>query len=265
MKCQFGRKINAAYKMLALIVSFTLCILHMKYYAPASQASSFSVVILSKYHTTLKIGQITRIIGVASNGKTVRWKSSKSSVASVDTYGKVTAKKAGTCVVTAKVAGAEASCKVTVKKTEIKLNAATVTMENGASYRLKAMTSNGSEVTWKSSKSSVAEVEEDGSIYARKVGEATITARADGTKKTCRVTVKKPKITLSRTSLEMAPGETQRLTARVSSRRTPVWKSKKSSVATVDDSGNITALKSGVTVISCTVDGTKKECCVTVK
>ena len=255
----------AVYRILALMVSFTLCLMHMKDYSSVCQASSYSFIILSKYHTTLKIGQTTRIIGVAANGKTVRWKSSKSSVASVDTYGKITAKKAGTCVVTAKVSGAEAGCKVTVKKTEIRLNATSVTMENGGSFRLKADTSNGSQVTWSSSKSSVASVEEDGSICAKKVGEARITAKADGTKKTCKVTVKKPKITLSKTALVMAPGEVQRLTARVSSHRTPVWKSKKPSVASVDDSGNISALKPGVTVISCTVDGTKKECCVTVK
>lgn len=266
MKFLLFRQNHTIYRTVAAMLAIVtaLSALGIYIYTPASRASAFSVVILSKYRATLKIGDTTRLIGIASNGRTVKWRSSKSSVASVNTYGLVTAKKAGSCLITARVSGGEASCRVTVRKTEIRLNRNTVTMENEMRFQLKATTSNNSEVTWKSSKSSVVRVEDDGWIYAEKVGTAVITARADGTKKTCKVKVKKPKVELNRMSLTMAPGETFQMRARVSSRRTPEWKSRRASVASIDDSGMVTAIKKGVTVISCQVDGTRKQCRLTV-
>ena len=96
-----------------------------------ADAASPALVIISRYHATLKIGDSFTLAGIASNGKWVRFKSSKSAVASVNTYGRVTAKKAGTCTITGKVAGGEASCKITVTKTIITLSTASITMENG--------------------------------------------------------------------------------------------------------------------------------------
>lgn len=58
-----------------------------------ADAASPALVILSRYHATLKIGDSFTLAGIASNGKWVRLKSSKSAVASVNTYGRVTAKK----------------------------------------------------------------------------------------------------------------------------------------------------------------------------
>ena len=64
-----------------------------------ADAASPALVILSRYRATLKIGDSFTLAGIASNGKWVRFKSSKSAVASVNTYGRVTAKKAGKPVV----------------------------------------------------------------------------------------------------------------------------------------------------------------------
>lgn len=228
-------------------------------------ASSLAFVILNRYNCTMKIGQSFFLTGIASNGKRISWKSSSSRIAAVNTYGQVTAKKAGTCTITGKVTGGEASCRITVEKTAIHLSAATITMENGASATLKGSTSNGSAITWKSQKSSVASIEENGRITAHKPGETTVTATADGSKKTCRITVKKPKITLNHISASLYKGQTLTLTANVSSGRKPNWKSRKSSVATVSASGKVTAKKHGSTLICATVDGVTKECEITVK
>lgn len=228
-------------------------------------ASSFAFVILNRYNCTMKIGQSFFLAGIASNGKRISWKSSSSRIAAVNTYGQVTAKKAGTCTITGKVTGGEASCRVTVEKTTIHLSAATITMENGASATLKGSTSNGSSITWKSQKSSVASIEENGKITAHKPGETTVTATADGTKKTCRITVKKPKITLNHTSASLYKGQSLTLTAKVSSGKKVSWKSRKSSIATVSASGKVTAKKHGTTQIHATVDGVTKECELTVK
>lgn len=229
------------------------------------QASSVAFVILNRYNCTMKIGQTTYLVGIASNGKRISWKSSSSRIASVNTYGQITAKKAGTCKITGKVTGGEASCQITVQKTSIHLSAATITMENGSSAVLRGSTSNGSTITWKSQKSSIASIDESGTITACKPGETTVTATADGTKKSCRITVKKPKITLNRTSASLYRGQSLSLTAKVSSGRKVSWKSRKSSVATVSASGKVTAKKHGTTQIRATVDGVTKECELTVK
>lgn len=58
------------------------------------------VIILTRYSKTMAIGEEFGLIAIASNGKQPTFKSSKSSIASVNTYGRVTAKKAGTCKIT---------------------------------------------------------------------------------------------------------------------------------------------------------------------
>lgn len=232
---------------------------------PVHAYSGFAVIVLSSYSRTVQIGDSFYLVGVASNGRSMKWRSSNSRVASVNTYGQVTAKKAGNCKITARVTGAEASCQVTVRKTEIRLNAATVSMENGASFQMRAVTSNGSAVTWKSSKKSVATIDDTGKIEAQKTGNTTITASADGSRQTCKVTVKKPKVTLDETDVNLYRRQTFQLKVRVSSGRTPTFSSQKKSVASVDEKGLVTAHKHGTTRISVKVDGITRTCEVTVK
>lgn len=249
--------------ILSAVVLFTTSIITDPSVSQA--ASSLSIVILSRYNCTMKIGQSFYLIGVASNGKRVTWKSSSSRIASVNTYGQVIAKKAGTCRITGKVSGGEASCTITVQKTNVTLSAKTLTMENGTTATLRGYTSNGSAITWKSKKSSVASIDESGRITANKPGETIITASADGSSSSCKVTVKKPKITLNQTRASLYRGQTLSLTAKSSSGRRVVWKSRKTSIARVSDSGKVTAIKHGSARITATLDGVTKECEITVK
>lgn len=62
---------------------------------------------------TLRIGK-TYQLKVKNTTKTVKWKSSNSKIASVSSEGLVTAKKAGTTTITAKVGKKKLTCKVTV-------------------------------------------------------------------------------------------------------------------------------------------------------
>lgn len=250
------------YRIFAAILSIVLlCTVTTVSNTTKSAASgSLSFVILSRYQKTMKIGQTFFLSGFATNGKQLTWKSSNSRIASVNTYGEVTAKKAGSCKITGKVRGAEASCKITVQKTIITLAAGILTMENGAFYRMSGRTTSGSPLTWKSSRRSVAIIDEDGKIEALKPGTTTITASADGARRTCKVTVKKPKVTLNKTSVTLCPGKTFRLTAKVSSNRNVTWRSRKTSVAMISEHGLVTAKKRGTAVITAKVDGVTKEC-----
>ena len=250
----------------AVFLAVVLCATSIITQHSAVQASSYySFLILSKYNCTLNIGQSFYLVGIASNGKRITWKSSKSSIASVNTYGCVTAKKAGTCKITGKVSGGEASCTVTVRKTTIHLSAATMTMENRATALIRGTTSNGAPLVWQSKKRSVATINENGKITAHKPGETTIIASANGSSAFCKLTVRKPKITLNKTSASLYRGNIWQLTAKTSSGQKVMWKSNKSSVATVSESGKVTAKKHGIAHITAKLDGVTKECVITVK
>ncbi len=126
------------------------------------------------------------------------FQSDKSSVASVSSSGKITAKKAGTAVITVKAhAGEPETVTVTVKRapSSVKLSSKTLKMETGDSAMLTATLSAGSasnKLTWKSSKTSVVKVE-NGVLTAVGAGKATITVSTfNGKKATCAVTVTKP-------------------------------------------------------------------------
>ncbi len=230
----------------------------------AVSAKGFEIIILSTYKETMKIGQSKIIIAASTGGIDVSWKSSNSKVASVDMYGVVTAKKEGTCQITAKTKGAEAKCTIVVEKTTISLNTKRVSLEADATYQMKATTSSGSPVTWKSSKQSVAIISDDGLIKAIKPGSTIITATADGVKETCTLSVLKPYVKLSADALKMYRGQTAKLSALVTSGRQVTWKSARPSVAVIDEVGRITAIKHGEARISAKVDGVTRYCTVTV-
>ena len=128
-------------------------------------------------------------------------------------------------------------------------------------------------VSWSSSKSSVASVDQKGTVTAGAIGSATITASAGGKKSSCTVTVvaktiKVESITLSKTELSLFEGETASLSATVypSNATDPsiTWASSNNSVATIDKNGLITAIKEGTSVISASNGGVKATCSVSV-
>lgn len=246
-------------KIFLLFLCFTLFTFHAT--ALTAEASNiFSFVLLTKYSMNLDINEESYLIAITSNAAMPSFKSSDSKIASVNTYGKVTAKKAGTVLITAKIKNAEASCKVTVNKTKVSISKTKLSLERGETHLLTASVSNRSEILWKSSKKSVAIVDEKGRVTAVKPGEATITATAGGTSATCQVTVKSPTITLSKSKSSLYRNQTLKLTAAVSSGVPPIWKSNKTSVATVDGFGTVTAVKHGTAIITATVDGVSKSC-----
>ncbi|WP_167954908.1 Ig-like domain-containing protein [Anaerosporobacter faecicola] len=239
-------------------------ILQLEAKASIGKLTTYPFVLLTNYEKTLAIGDSFYLVAFTSNGKSPTYKSSNGKVASVNTYGKILAKKAGTAIITVKIKGAEATCLITVDKTKITLNESTISLEHGETFQLKTSTSTGSMPIYKTNRKSIAAVDETGLITAKKPGEATITISADGTKVTCKVRVKKPKITLNETKISLYRGETFQLKASISSNLLPKWKTNRKSIAIVDDSGLITAKKHGNATITATLDGVAKTCEVTV-
>ena len=131
-------------------------------------------------------------------------------------------------------------------------------------------------VAWSSSDRSVATVDKAGTVHGLRPGTATVTATAEGKSGTCAVTVKAKavnvtEVTLDKTELTLAEGETETLTATVkpdnADNRKVAWSSDKTEVATVDGAGKVTAVKPGEAVVTVTTeDGGKTATCkVTVK
>ncbi len=233
-------------------------------FASAFSSDAFSFVVLSQYKASIDIGDELYLMAVTSTGKQPTFKSSNSTIASVNTYGIITAKKSGTALITAKIKNAEATCQVIVNKTNITIDKMEISLEHGESIRLSATTSNGSTVKWKSSKTSIATIDEYGKVTGMKPGETIITASADGSSATCTVKVKLPTVRLNKSTLSLYRGQTTQLSAIVSSNQNPTWKTNKKSVAIVDATGTVTAIKHGIAVITATVDGVTETCEVVV-
>lgn len=251
---------------IALAVFCMISMLTVTSFPSTAYASyGYEFIVLGAYSKTMAIGDEYYLPAIPSNGKKPSFSSSDSSVASVNTYGKITAKKAGSATITAKIKNGEASCKIKVKKTVVTLSADNISLECGATKKLTARVSTGHGATFKSSKSSVASVDENGVILAKKPGSATITVTADKTQAKCKVTVKKPSVKLSKSSVSLFRKGTCRLSVTSTSKSSPKWKTNKKSVATVDETGTVTAVKNGTAVITVTVDGVSKTCNVTVK
>jgi uncharacterized protein YjdB len=251
--------------LLCVVWALYLSVFLPAQFVPARASSLPNFIILSRYRVTMDVGDSFPLLAISSNGQWPTFKSSKPSVAYIDAYGIITAKKAGTATITAKVRRGEAHCKITVRKTNLTLSKTSVSLVCGDYIRLKAKTSNGSKATFKSSKSSVASVDQRGVVTALKPGSAKITATAGGTKAVCTVQVTHPSLKISKNKATLYRTRTLQLTADVSNGHTPVWKSSKTSVAVVDEDGLVTAVGHGTARITATVDGVKRYCKITVK
>lgn len=255
-----GRKLKSIkYLLLCLVIFLT-------YFnkADCALASEPSYIILSHYHKNMDIGDKLYLWAYTSTGRMPSFKSSSPKVASVDRYGVITAKKAGRAIVSAKIKNSTAACVISVNPTEIKLNKYEIFIEHNQDFRLVAKTSNGSDVRWRTSRKSVASVDGNGKVTGGKPGTAMLTASADGYHAVCKVTVKKPVITINRESLSLYPSQKVQLTAHVSSGIAPKWRSGCSKVASVDGDGLVTANKKGTAFITAIVDGVSKKCKVVV-
>ena len=135
--------------------------------------------------------------------KNVSWSSSNSAVATVSADGTVTAKSAGTAIITATSEnGMTASCTITVEKkfipiTEVYLDKSSATLTEGETTALTATvlpenTTDSKNVSWSSSNSEVAIVDANGTVTAKSAGTAVITAITEnGKTASCTVTVNK--------------------------------------------------------------------------
>jgi len=197
------------------------------------------------------------------------WSSSNSKVAAITQSGKLTAVSVGTAVITCKAkdgSGKYATCKVTVGKAvaAVKLNTSTINWTVGKTGSFKATVSPSNAVNksllWTSSDPDVATITQNGKLTAVSEGTAIITCKAkDGSGKyaTCKVTVGKEitSVKLNASTIRWSIGKTGYFKATISPsdavNKSLLWTSSNPRVATVTQSGKLTAVAAGTTIITC--------------
>ena len=239
-------------------------------------------------HTQLIMeeGQVTMLVATVSpsnaTDKTVRWKSSKESVASVDEYGMVSALAEGNTVISASAGNESATCLVTVTKKIIPVSSVTldrnsVTLEPGQSTTLIVTIypadATDKTVSWTNSDETVISLDSNGKITALKEGSATVAAIVGDKSASCAVTVANSvvpvtSVALNKITLSLEKGQSAKLIATVTpsdaTDKTVTWNSSDFSIVSVDQDGNLKALKGGTATITAKAGEKSASCRVTV-
>lgn len=226
---------------------------------------------ISLYPTQAQLLKATVTPANAAN-KAVTYKSSNTKAVTVDANGKITAKAAGTAVITVTAqdgSGKSADCKVTVKKAKVKLNAATLPLQvkKRVTLKVSGLAAGDKVVSWKSSNKKYAEVSGKGKVTAKKPGKTIITVTTKyGAKATCRINVKKSKVKVSSISvnkkkLELKKDKRVKLVVTlkpITAKDNIKFKSSNRRIATVSSSGLVKARKKGECKITVTTSNGKK-------
>lgn len=159
-----------------------------------------SSVKINKSSATLIPGQKIQL-KVSGTKSKIKWSSTKKSIAIVNSKGKVTAKKKGSCYIIATIGKKQHKCKVSVTGlTSLTLNKKSLSIYVGKGFQLKVAYKPkkvkllDSDVKWSSSNKSIVSVNSKGYVRAHKKGTAYITAKVGKKIVKCKVTVKKKSI-----------------------------------------------------------------------
>ena len=196
-------KRNVKQMVLVFLVLCLVFVVGIDTFAASKKAKS---VTLNHKEYTVKKGKSVKLKATVSpknaKNKKIEWSSSNKKVATVNSKGKVTAKKQGTAKITAKVKGTKikAVCKITVGQpiSKITVKEKKVTLFDGETAKvnttIKPAKASNKKLAYSSSNESVVTVDAKGVMTAKASGTATVTVKAtDGSKKkaTVKVTVNK--------------------------------------------------------------------------
>ena len=201
-------------------------------------------------------------------GGTVKYATSSKNVATVSSKGVVTAKKAGTAVITATAGKAKITCKVTVKNPGIAAKAAKTTIYTKGQTSTKiTVTKTGLSGTAKftSSNKKVATVNSKGVVTAKKAGTVKITVQVGKYKKAVTLKVKNASLKLAKAAATIKKGKTTTIKVSAVPSGKVTYTSSNKKVATVTSKGVVKGVKKGTAVITVKCSGMTAKFKVTVK
>ena len=237
-------------------------------------------ITLNQSTLTLDVGSSETLIAVLvpsnATNKNVIWSSSRTSVATVSNNGVVTGVGEGTAVITVVTAdgGFSATCNVTVNPpfisvTGVALNKTSTSILTGGSETLTAnitpANATNQNVSWSSSNTSVATVNNSGVVTGISVGLASITVTTEdgGFQAVCEVNVSDTVIpvtgvSLNKSDIALDIDEIETLIAIIepenATNQNVSWSSSDSSVANVSETGAVTGLAEGNAIITVITD-----------
>lgn len=263
-----------------------------------SASSTFTImqgavatVVVTPSPITMVAGQSTQLAASARDasgsvitGKSVVWSSSNTAVASVSSQGVVSGVGAGSTTITATIDGVSGTSAVTVSDVPVAKVAVSPqgpTISTGSSVQLSATVTdaNGTvvsnrAVSWTTSNAAIATVSSTGVVTGVIPGTATITATSEGKSGSATVTVTlvpAGNVTVAPTSLALTPGQAGALTATVTdangqvlTNRPVSWTTSDAAVATVSQTGDVTAVAPGGATITATSGSKSGTAAVTV-
>lgn len=252
-----------------------------------SSGKAVTGVTVSSPLKTVGTGEIVQLTATVSpsdaDNKSVIWSVSDSDIAYIDSEGRLVAKKEGNVTVTATTVDGGKTGSVTLTVTSsaipvqsVKISGSISSAEIDSSVRLTAeiTPSNATDkkLTWKVSDSDIATISSGGTLTGKSAGTVTVTvSSADGKQTdsvTITITAPSPKsVSIENGNRTIKVGENHSLSVTVlpanAGNKSVVWTSGDSSIATVDDKGNVTAVKAGtVKITATTVDGNLKANCI---
>lgn len=214
---------------------------------------------LKKSSVSLRVGESTQIgiNRIGFKGGKVEYISGDEDIATVNSKGKVKAKRPGTTTigVWCTYQGYTYSANYKVKVKGYELNHKDLGLRKNGYYKLKINGYKG-KAKWKSSNTKIATVK-NGKVIAKKKGKATIICIVKGKKLKCKVKVFNPELLYK--SLDMIEGHGRQNSVKADSVKAKWWV-KNPSIAKVNKKGKVTGKKGGNTILYCKVDGVTLKC-----
>ena len=240
----------------------------------------------SQKNVSVKKGDTQQLIVIVTpselSGSKLTWKSSDTSIVTVDSNGVIKGVKPGTATITVTSSnGKKTTCNVTVVSDDVNVEKITLspvdnTISSGSTTQIIATiepeNATNRDLVWTSSDSKIATVDSKGVVKGLKNGTVTITAKTKDGKVVASTTItvnntpaEIEKIEFTEDNISVKKGATQQLIVIVTpselSGSKLTWKSSDSSIVTVDSNGVIKGVKIGTATITVTSENGKSATC----